>query len=228
MRTRLPRPLRQLALAIGVLTAVVVALGLPVVAATAAVTIGQDLEPAPDRPEEPRAPVTETVTPEERRAALAKLRNAMAEPDQGPGYVASEPSLETARKAAERREREARAAERRSRAQVAVETALDQLGDPYVWAAEGPDAFDCSGLTMYAWARAGVPLPHNSARQYAALPNVSRDELRPGDLVFSGHGGISHVGMYIGDGRMVHASETGEPVQISPLRSNYIGAARPG
>lgn len=227
MRTRLHSPRRPLVLVAGVLTATTVVLGFPVVAAAAAVTIAEDAEPdRPTTPAEVRSGAD--VPPEDRRVAMARLRNAMAERDGGADYLVSEPSPETAQEAAEQHEQEARAAERRSRAETAVATAMDQIGDPYVWAAEGPDAFDCSGLTLYAWAKAGVMLPHNSARQYATLPSVSRNELRPGDLVFSGHGGISHVGMYIGGGRMVHASQTGEPVKVSPLRSNYIGAARPG
>lgn len=223
MRMRLHSPLRPLVLVAGVLTAAMVALGFPVVAAAAAVTMAEGVEP--DRPASP-APVRSgaDVPPEDRRAALVRFRNAMAERDAGVDYPVTEPSPETA----ERHEQEARAAEHRSRAEIAVATAMAQIGDPYVWAAEGPDAFDCSGLTLYAWAKAGVALPHNSTRQYATLPSVSRDELRPGDLVFSGHGSISHVGMYIGNGQMVHASQTGQPVKVSPIRSNYIGAARPG
>lgn len=222
MRTRLHVPLRPVVLFAGVLTATMVVLGFPVVAAAAAVTIGGDVEG--DRPAASAEIRSADVPPADRRAALLRLRNAMAERDPGADYPVTEPSPE----AAEQHEQEAQEAEHRRRAEVAVATAMEQVGDPYVWAAAGPNAFDCSGLTMYAWAKAGVRLPHNSARQYAALPSVSRDELRPGDLVFSGNGGISHVGMYIGGGQMVHASQTGQPVKVSPLRSNYIGAARPG
>ncbi len=223
MRTRLHSPQRPLVLVAGVLTAATVAFGFPVVTAAAAATIAEGAEPdRPTTPAEVRSGAD--VPPEDRRAALVRFRNAMAERDRGADYPVTEPSPETA----EQHEQEVHEEEHRSRAEIAVATAMDQIGDPYVWAAEGPDAFDCSGLTLYAWAKAGVMLPHNSARQYATLPSVSRDELRPGDLVFSGHGGISHVGMYIGDGQMVHASQTGQPVKVSPLRSNYIGAARPG
>jgi len=101
-------------------------------------------------------------------------------------------------------------------AAVAVRTALAQVGDPYVWAAAGPDAFDCSGLMQYAYAAAGISLPHSSAMQSTMGTPVSRSELRPGDLVFF-YSPVSHVGMYIGNGQMVHASTSGQPVKVAPL-----------
>jgi cell wall-associated NlpC family hydrolase len=111
---------------------------------------------------------------------------------------------------------------------TAVATAMAQLGKPYRYAAAGPGSFDCSGLTMFAWAAAGVRLPHSSAAQYASLPHVSQDQLAPGDLVFYGHP-IHHVGMYIGNGQYVHAPQTGDVVKVaSAFRSDYVGAARPG
>jgi cell wall-associated NlpC family hydrolase len=112
-------------------------------------------------------------------------------------------------------------------AQVAVDTARAQLGKPYVYAASGPDAFDCSGLTMYAWAAAGVSLPHNAEAQYMSLPHVSQSELQPGDLVFFG-APIHHVGIYAGGGTMIEAPYTGVDVRYrSIFRSDYAGAARP-
>jgi cell wall-associated NlpC family hydrolase len=111
-------------------------------------------------------------------------------------------------------------------AQVAVDTALAQLGDPYVWAAGGPNAFDCSGLTQYAYAAAGVKLPHSSKAQSTMGAAVSRSELQPGDLVFF-RSPVSHVGMYIGGGRMVHAATFGVPVQITSVdMAGYAGARR--
>ncbi|MBY3552013.1 C40 family peptidase [Modestobacter lapidis] len=111
-------------------------------------------------------------------------------------------------------------------AQVAVDTALAQLGDPYVWAAGGPDAFDCSGLTQYAYAAAGVRLPHSSKAQSTMGTAVSRGDLQPGDLVFF-RSPVSHVGMYIGGGRMVHAATFGVPVQITSVdMAGYAGARR--
>ncbi|HEX2236633.1 MAG TPA: NlpC/P60 family protein, partial [Actinomycetota bacterium] len=114
------------------------------------------------------------------------------------------------------------------RAGIAVQAALDQVGDPYQWGAAGPDAFDCSGLTMYAWAQAGVSLPHNSGAQYAATPRVAASDLQPGDLLFFGSP-IHHVGMYIGGGQMVAAPYTGSSVGVFPSsRSDFVGAGRPG
>jgi cell wall-associated NlpC family hydrolase len=113
-------------------------------------------------------------------------------------------------------------------AQGAVDAALSQVGKPYQWAAAGPDSYDCSGLTMWAWARAGVALPHNSGAQYAATPRVDRSDWQPGDLLFFGSP-IHHVSMYIGNGQMVEAPYTGAQVRVVPAdRSDYVGAGRPG
>lgn len=111
----------------------------------------------------------------------------------------------------------------------AVKAALSQQGKPYVWGAAGPDAYDCSGLTMWAWAQAGVSLPHQAAAQQGMLPPVSRDQLQPGDLVFFGSPAY-HVGMYIGDGLMVHAPTSGDVVKVVSLdvEPDYSGAGRPG
>jgi cell wall-associated NlpC family hydrolase len=112
-------------------------------------------------------------------------------------------------------------------ASIAVHTALAQLGKPYRWGGDGPDSFDCSGLTMYAWGAAGVSLPHSAAAQYDMLPHVSQRELQPGDLVFFGSP-IHHVGLYIGKGLMVAAPSSGRVVQVqNAIRSSYVGAARP-
>ena len=115
-----------------------------------------------------------------------------------------------------------------SQAQVAVQAALSKVGSPYQWAAAGPDSFDCSGLTMWAWAQAGVALPHSSASQYAATPRVSTSALQPGDLIFAGSP-IHHVGLYIGNGQMVEAPYTGAFVRVVPApRPDTVGAGRPG
>jgi cell wall-associated NlpC family hydrolase len=112
-------------------------------------------------------------------------------------------------------------------AQAAVNTALAQVGDPYVWGASGPDAFDCSGLMQYAYSAAGVSLPHSSSSQSRLGAPVSRSELQPGDLVFF-YSPVSHVGMYIGNGQMVHAATSGTPVQVVDLDSvgSYNSARR--
>jgi len=113
------------------------------------------------------------------------------------------------------------------RAAVAVKTAYAQLGDPYVYGAAGPGSFDCSGLTMYSWAAAGVSLPHSSSAQYGAVRHVSMSELQPGDLVFY-YSPISHVGIYIGGGKIIDAPYPGLSVHISGLYSMPVaGAGRP-
>lgn len=104
----------------------------------------------------------------------------------------------------------------------AAEIALAQQGAPYVWGAEGPDSFDCSGLAVYAFRQVGVSLPHHTGALWEAGPHVSRSELRPGDLVFtSSH----HMGIYVGNGQMVHAPQTGEVVKVSDIWS-FHGAVR--
>jgi cell wall-associated NlpC family hydrolase len=114
------------------------------------------------------------------------------------------------------------------RAAAAVQYALAQVGDAYVYGAAGPDAFDCSGLTMMAWAQAGVGLPHSSSAQYGAGPQIAMSDLQPGDLVFY-YSPISHVGMYIGNGMIVHAANPGTGVAVSSVSSMpYSGAVRPG
>ena len=99
---------------------------------------------------------------------------------------------------------------------VAIETAVAQRGDPYQHGGTGPDVFDCSGLTAYAYAAAGITLPHSSRAQSQLGTQVSRAELLPGDLVFF-YSPISHVGLYIGDGMMVHARTYGSPVAVTSV-----------
>ncbi len=107
-----------------------------------------------------------------------------------------------------------------------MKTALAQVGDRYVWGASGPDTFDCSGLTGYAYAAAGVALPHSSKAQAALGRAVSRAELQPGDLVYF-YSPISHIGLYIGNGMMVHARTSGRPVAVTSVDMNgYRGARR--
>jgi cell wall-associated NlpC family hydrolase len=101
-------------------------------------------------------------------------------------------------------------------AQVAVDTAMAQRGKPYVWAADGPSSFDCSGLTQYAFAAAGVALPHSSRMQARMGQSVSRAQLQPGDLVFF-YSPVSHVGIYIGNGQMVHAPTSGDVVKVAGI-----------
>ena len=100
----------------------------------------------------------------------------------------------------------------------AVAIALAQVGDNYSTGGSGPNAFDCSGLTMYAWRRAGVQLEHYSYDQYNQTKRVSVKDALPGDLVFYLDNGAHHVGMYIGHGKIVHASDYGVGVIISPMK----------
>jgi cell wall-associated NlpC family hydrolase len=114
------------------------------------------------------------------------------------------------------------------RASAAVQYALAQVGDAYVYGAAGPSAFDCSGLMMAAWAQAGVGLPHSSSAQMGSGTPVSQSQLQPGDLVFY-YSPVSHVGMYIGNGQIVHAANPSSGVTTAPVNSMpYSGAVRPG
>ena len=114
-------------------------------------------------------------------------------------------------------------------AQVAVRVAEQQLGKAYVWGAEGPDVFDCSGLTKFAYGAAGVALPHYTGDQWGVGRHVSESELQPGDLIFF-HADLHHMAMYIGGGQLIHAPHSGDVVQIAQLagwfQENYAGAVR--
>ncbi|WLW52787.1 NlpC/P60 family protein [Streptomyces sp. YU58] len=113
-----------------------------------------------------------------------------------------------------------------SRAAAAVSYAYSKLGSPYVWGATGPDAFDCSGLIQAAYRSAGVSLPRTTYAQIGAGQRVSRSELLPGDLVFF-YSGISHVGLYVGNGQMVHAPNPSAPVRVAPISEMpFAGATR--
>jgi peptidoglycan DL-endopeptidase CwlO len=116
------------------------------------------------------------------------------------------------------------------RAGVALRYAVQQIGDNYVWGAAGPIKWDCSGLTMRSFQQAGVRLPHSSRAQYSYGRSITRSNLQPGDLVFFGSP-ISHVGIYIGKNKMVHAPRPGARVQIAEFgnffgRKKYVGARR--
>ncbi|MFF7968502.1 NlpC/P60 family protein [Streptomyces sp. NPDC007903] len=109
----------------------------------------------------------------------------------------------------------------------AVAFATAQLGKPYVWGAEGPDSFDCSGLTSQAWADAGTPIPRTSQEQWKQLPHVDVTEMRPGDLVIY-FADATHVGMYVGDGKIIHAPRPGRTVTITGAGTMPIlGVVRP-
>ncbi|HVA60825.1 MAG TPA: NlpC/P60 family protein [Mycobacteriales bacterium] len=118
-------------------------------------------------------------------------------------------------------------------AAAAIVAARSRLGDTYVWGGSGPTVFDCSGLTQWAYAQAGVALPRVAADQYNAGPHVALNALAPGDLLFwatdvNDPTTIHHVGMYLGDGMMIDSPHTGTVVQIQPVWfDGYIGATRP-
>jgi peptidoglycan DL-endopeptidase CwlO len=108
----------------------------------------------------------------------------------------------------------------------ALKWALSKVGDPYVWGAAGPSAFDCSGLVMWAYAQVGISLMHFTGDQWNEGEHISRSELEPGDLVFF-YPDIGHVGLYVGNGLMVDAPTFGQPVQVQPVFwSAYVGAVR--
>ncbi|WP_246006965.1 C40 family peptidase [Actinomadura pelletieri] len=115
-------------------------------------------------------------------------------------------------------------------ARVALDFAFAQKGKPYGYGTEGPNTYDCSGLTMKAWAAAGVNITRTTHSQYAATKRVDKSDLQPGDLVF--FSSLGHVGLYIGGGQMIHAPRTGKTVEVVSITSgyylnNYYGAGRP-
>jgi len=114
------------------------------------------------------------------------------------------------------------------RAAAAVHFAMAQIGKAYVYGAAGPNAYDCSGLTMAAWGSAGVGLSHSSSAQFGQGTHISPSQLQPGDLVFYYHP-ISHVGMYIGHGMIVNAENPSSGIRVTGLYSMpFVGAVRPG
>ncbi|SDU65693.1 C40 family peptidase [Jiangella alkaliphila] len=114
------------------------------------------------------------------------------------------------------------------RAGVVVDFALAQVGEPYAWGGNGPGSWDCSGLTSAAWAEAGVSLPRSSGSQIGVGTRVSKSQLEPGDLVFY-YSPISHVGIYIGGGEIVHATHPGDVVSVDDVDlMPFAGATRPG
>jgi peptidoglycan DL-endopeptidase CwlO len=115
------------------------------------------------------------------------------------------------------------------RAAAVLRYAQAQIGKPYVWGAEGPAGFDCSGLTLRAWEQAGIRLPRVSQDQWNAGTRISRSNLQPGDLVFF-FSDLHHVGIYIGNNKMIHAPRTGKNITVLDLQymPDYMGAVRPG
>jgi len=112
-----------------------------------------------------------------------------------------------------------------SAAQAAVNTAMAQLGDPFAWGGAGPNSFDCSGLTQFAYRAAGIRLPHSSRMQSIVGVPVSRANLRPGDLVFF-FSPVRHVAIYIGNGKIVHAPTRGDVVRVAWIDQMPYHSAR--
>lgn len=192
------------------------------------------------------------VAEEERRRAEEEARRVQAEVEARQREAAAREAA--AREAAEREAARREAAEREARtspkpaptpptddagnadtgsaapgAAAAVEEARRQLGKPYEYGADGPDSFDCSGLTQWAWNAGGKYLPHSSRAQYAATSRVELSNIQLGDLLFFGPSvsGIHHVAIYAGDGRMIEASQTGTPVRYASIyRSDMVGIGR--
>ncbi|MFA7386286.1 MAG: C40 family peptidase [Thiohalobacteraceae bacterium] len=104
-----------------------------------------------------------------------------------------------------------------------VETAQQMIGRPYRIGGDGPRGFDCSGLTRYAYGRAGIALPRTSAAQFSTARPIARSDVRPGDLLFFNINGqrASHVGIYVGEGRFIHAPSTGKRVSVESLDNPY-------
>ena len=110
-------------------------------------------------------------------------------------------------------------------AQVAIDAAMSRRGKPYVYGATGPDSFDCSGLTQWAYAQAGISIPRTSSAQSQFGTPVPRSQLQPGDLVFF-YSPVSHVGIYIGNNMMVHAPSSGDVVKVASLDGQQYNSAR--
>ena len=119
-----------------------------------------------------------------------------------------------------------------NKVQAVIDLAHKQLGKPYVWGAEGPNSFDCSGLVYYVYKNAAsITLPRTSSAQYSAGVAVSRSNLKAGDLIFSstdGTGNITHVSIYVGDGQMIHAPRTGKNVEKVSINNSYWSKAYVG
>ncbi|OLL74999.1 putative secreted protein [Pseudonocardia sp. Ae168_Ps1] len=179
-------------------------------AAAAALSVLPAAAAAPaDAAPAPAASVTRDVAP-----AAAVLPAAPA--------PAVNPAAQNVAEAAKAAAPAARAAAARS---SALSTAMAQLGKPYSWGATGPSAFDCSGLVSYAYKKAGKDVPRTSKAQASAGTKVSKSNLQAGDLVFF-YSPVSHVGIYMGDGKIVHASTSGEPVKVSDMDAMPFNSAR--
>lgn len=172
--------------------------------------------------QERQAKAREAIEAARQAEAASASASASASPSASPTPGASPSSSETPTSEADDT---AAAAAGSGRASDAVSFALAQVGKSYVMGATGPGAYDCSGLMLRAWGNAGVSLPRTSQAQFGAGSSVATSGLQPGDLVFY-YSGISHVGMYIGKGLIVHASNPRTGVKVSPVDSMPVAGAR--
>ena len=192
------------------------ALRVAVVATTAAAAAALSVLPAATA-----APAADATTPAPASTVtrdVAPAANVLPATLGTAGGPAAQNTADAARAAAPA----ARAAAARS---SALSTAMAQVGKPYRWGATGPNAFDCSGLISYAFDKAGKDLPRTSRAQAAVGTQVSKANLKPGDLVFF-YSPVSHVGIYVGDGQIVHASTSGQPVKVSDMDRMPFNSAR--
>ncbi|MFE6056397.1 NlpC/P60 family protein [Kitasatospora sp. NPDC056446] len=158
--------------------------------------------------------------------AQQSAEKAKAEAKQAAAAAASS-AADRASRGAERQDLNAPAAPASGRAASVIAFAQAQLGKPYGWGKTGPATFDCSGLTSMAYRSAGVTIPRMSQDQWNFGPHVDRANLQPGDLVFF-YDDLHHVGLYIGDGKMIHAPRTGKNIEVLPISvMPYKGAVRP-
>ncbi|GII90206.1 C40 family peptidase [Sinosporangium siamense] len=193
---------------------------LTLTASAGAVTLGLPAHAASPIP--PNPPVV-TYDPAD---ALVEPSTAEAAEDTKKADKAKKPTAKPAKQ-----KKLSKAAKQRLKAKKAIKVAKKQVGDPYRYGATGPNAFDCSGLLVYSWRKAGVKLPRTSHSQFRGIAKkVSWKNLKPGDLMF--FHGKGHVGMYIGKGKMVHSPSSGKHVRIDKLsqwrKSSFSGAVRPG
>jgi cell wall-associated NlpC family hydrolase len=183
---------------------------------------------ARDRP----APVAASATPALGRDALPAVTEPPRVPTQAASPVTTQPAAKPAASPAAGAGTAAPAVTASGKGAVAVAEARKQLGKPYVYGGAGPDSFDCSGLTSWAWRAAGVSLSHSAYDQWFETTRVPVGQVQPGDLLFFGDDGVEsihHDAIYIGGGEMIEASQTGTPVRIRGWRSgDLVGAGRPG
>ncbi|WP_211590410.1 C40 family peptidase [Microbispora sp. H11081] len=215
------------------------AVAVPALPAAAAPGTTPEPQPVPPVPPQPVAtetaqvttpPATPPATTPVTAPTAAPITTPTTAPTAAPTTALAFRAARAARNAAAN-EKLAKSALQQEKAKRAIEVAKRQLGDPYVWGATGPSAFDCSGLVQFAWRKAGVKLPRTTWSMLGAVKKkVSLARLKPGDLVFTGGGG--HVGIYIGNKKVINAPHSGAVVRVDSLKGywkrGFLTAVRPG